>query len=199
MNTKITARSITRRAQRGLTLVETGLALFVGAVALVGGTIAFAKQSSDVKAAQTADGISSIMVGIKDRYGALGSYTGIGNAGVISNTLIPKNFPVSGTTISTPYGTSSTVAVASADSGATFTVTVTGLPTSACSVVLARIDAVSTGIGGGATAPAESTLATAATATTIKAVGSANGLDSSKAMTQCADGGGLVQLIAKAQ
>jgi hypothetical protein len=197
MNTKINARSITRRAQRGLTLVETGLALFVGAVALVGGTVAFTKQANDVKASQTADGIASIMVGIKDRYGALGSYSGIANAGVISNTLVPKNFPVSGSTITTPYGSNSTVTIAPADSNSTFTVTVTGLPSSACSVVAGRMDAIATGIGGGATAPAEGTLATAATATTIKGIG--GNLDSAKTMTQCADGGGLVQLIAKAQ
>lgn len=194
LNTRIASA---RRAQRGLTLVETGLALFIGAVALLGGTIAYNKQASDLKASQTADGISAILVGIKDRYGALGSYSAVTNTSVIANTLVPKNFPVSGTTISTPFGTNSTVTVASADSGSTFTLTVTGLPTNACSVVLSRMDSTATGIGGGATAPADSTLGTAATATTIKAIG--GNLDSTKAMTQCADGGALVQLIAKAQ
>lgn len=194
---KILKTRIARRAQRGLTLVETGFALFIGAVALLGGTIAYNQQTSGLKATQTADGISSMLVGVKDRYGSLGSYSAVTNTSVIANTLVPSNFPVNGTTITTPFGSNSTVTLASADSGATFTLTVTGLPTSACSVILSRMDSNATGIGGGATAPADTTLGTASTATTIKAIGGK--LDSSKAMTQCADGGSVVQLIAKAQ
>lgn len=188
---------IARRAQRGFTLFEASLVLFIGGAALVAGTISFNQQNAGLKATQTADGISSMLVGVKERYGSLGSYSAVSNSSVIANTLVPSNFPTNGATITTPFGSNSTVTLASADSGATFTLTVTGLPTSACAVIVSRMDSTANGIGGGATAPADTTLSTAATATTIKAIGGK--LDSGKAFTQCADGGGVVQLIAKAQ
>lgn len=198
MNKTFFSRLSTNRSkQRGITLGETLLSMVIAGALVVGAYAAYAKANGDVRAQQTADGVNQIITGIKDRYGALGGFASIGNAGVIANTLVPKTFGVSGSTITTPYGSASTVSVASADGGSTFTVTVTGLPTSACSVVVSRIDAASTGIGAGAAAPAEGTLATAATATTIKAVG--NSLDQAKTMTQCADGGALVQIISKAQ
>ncbi|MFK4705762.1 type II secretory pathway pseudopilin PulG [Roseateles asaccharophilus] len=186
-----------RTKQRGITLGETLLSMVIGGALVVGAYAFYTKANGDVRAQQTADGVNQIITGIKDRYGALGGFSGINNAGVIANTLVPKTFAVSGTTINSPYGSNSAVTVAPTDGGSTFTVTVTGLPTSACSVVVSRIDSATTGLGAGATAPAEGTLATAATATTIKAIGGA--LDVAKTMTQCADGGALVQVISKAQ
>ncbi|MEJ6002722.1 type 4 pilus major pilin [Paucibacter soli] len=186
-----------RRNERGITLLETLLALAVGSAVAVGAAVFFTKANGDVRAQQTADGVNQIITGIKDRYGALGGYAGISNASVIANTLVPKTFAVSGAVITSPYGGTSTITVAPTDTNSTFTVTVTGLPTSACSVLVSRVDSATTGIGGGATAPADTTLTSATTATTIKAIG--GNLDVAKTMTQCSDGGALVQVIAKSQ
>lgn len=194
-NTKKPTRRV---AQRGFSLVEGLLTIALGATIAAVAIPYFTKGSADIRAQSTADGMSVIISGVKDRFGSLGGYGGVTNANVISNTIIPKSFPINGTTINTPYGGGSTVAFAAADGNSTFTVTVTGLTSAACNAIAAKIDAVTTGIGAGAAAPAEGTLSNAATATTIKAVGGA--LDPAKTVTQCADvSNGVVQLIAKSQ
>lgn len=170
-----------RRNERGLTLLESLLALAVGSAVAIGATVFFTRANKDVEAQQTADGLNQLMAGIKDRYGALGSYAGIDNAGVIANTLVPKTFKVSGDNITTPYG--GAVFVTSAISDTAFTVVVEDIPTSGCSVLASRLDSVASGMGVASATPAAADLAASAPAV-IKVLGSK--IDPQRTMAQCA-------------
>ena len=199
MNLNRRTTPTSRKIQRVITLGETLLALSIGTAVVVGAYVFYAKGSADVRADQTADGMNQIITGIKDRYGALGSYTGVTNASIITNAIVPKTFPVSAGVISTPHGGNSAVTVAPADGGTTFTVILTGLPQSACPTVVARIDGTSSGIGAAATVTAAvPDLTSAAAAETVKAIGGA--LSGAKTITQCAAGtAGLVSVVVKSQ
>lgn len=193
------SRMTSRKLQRGITLGETLLSMAIGAAVVVGAYTFYTKANSDVRAQQTADGISQIIVGIKDRFGPLGGYAGLTPATIVANSIVPKTFAVTGTgattSITTPYGNLSTVSVAPDATNSSYTVLVAGIPTDACPVVIARIEATSTGlaVGTGAAVTAATSLATDA-APVVKATGLK--LNTATTVAQCAAGGPVTILAA---
>lgn len=181
-------RHVGASGSRGFSLVDSLLALSVGALVVLSAAVS-SPGAADARGQQTAVGIEAIVAGVKVRYPA--GYAGLDNAVVVAGGLVPKTFTVQGSSIMTPGGGS--VRIAAAWNDAAFAVTVKGLSSSECALTVRRLGNLAAGIGAGAPAPTLADLA-APGSQVIKVVGGV--LEPSTKVTQCGAGSSLVELVA---
>jgi len=108
-----------RRGERGLTLVETLIAVVIGIIILVGAFMVAGQVLTNNRLANTETDIASLESGVKQLYSGQGSYNGLTNsiaqnAGIFPESMIGTGTPVdawqgtvtleSGTSVSAGFG-----------------------------------------------------------------------------------------------
>lgn len=155
-----------KRAQRGVTLFELMLVLFVAAfIAAAVGTI-YSRVNNSYKANATLDGVQQFVANIRGLYAQQGDYTGLTQATLMTSGLVPAKMctgpasPTSCTTLIYPFGTA-TVAV-NGTTVSQFTITLDAVPKTSCNDLGSRfLPGVRSMTIGGATADSTTTILTA--------------------------------------
>lgn len=132
--------------QRGVTLFEVLLVLFVAAFIAVAVAAIYNKVMTTVKTNNLISDVQQIASGIHSLYASTGDYTGLTNTIVINAGIAPPEM-VSGTNAITPFAATTgawTVTPAAGTPSTSFYITVTNIPSSAC------VSLGSGGLGGGA-------------------------------------------------
>lgn len=124
-----------KRAQRGVTLFELMLVLFVAAfIAAAVGTI-YSRVNNSYKSNATLDGVQQFVANIRGLYAQQGDYTGLTQATLMTSGLVPSKMctgPASPTTCTSliyPFGTATVTVGATV---AQFTITLLSVPKNVC-------------------------------------------------------------------
>lgn len=135
--------------QLGLTLVETLLAIGVGALVIIGAVAFYLNASDSVLVSQAADQTSAIVGGVRSLYGSTNTYATLTNSVAACGKVFPADMvrqpvcaSVTNTDIINPW--KGTVVLGGAASS--FTLTYNGVPQSACTQ-MASTNAVGLGTG----------------------------------------------------
>lgn len=121
---------IFKRKKRGLTLIETLLALGVAAIVIIG-AVSFYNNAAGTNAINDAKGqIQAYVNGVKKVYASQSTYTGLDNATIIATGVAPQPAISGANGLVNPWR--GTTTIASASGGSAFTVTMAGVPQDAC-------------------------------------------------------------------
>jgi prepilin-type N-terminal cleavage/methylation domain-containing protein len=112
--------------QRGLTLIETMVALAIGGLVIAGALALYSSASSSNTINDMNTGISALRASTKSLFANTGSYATATNAILTSAGQVPSTFK--GATFATPTGGVVTIA----GTASSFTMTVTNLPQDVC-------------------------------------------------------------------
>lgn len=122
---------VSKLAQRGVTLFEVLLVMFVAALIAVAVATLYKSVTNSVKSDTLNQGVATIVSGVHSLYSTVAtgySATNLTTTNII-NSGIPPSSMVNGTAAYNPFGGDWSISGVTANS---FTLTVTGLPSSAC-------------------------------------------------------------------
>lgn len=128
------------RMQRGVTLFELMLVLFVAAfIAAAVGTI-YVRVNNSYKANATLDLVQQFVANIRGIYAQQGNYNGLSSTNLMTSGLVPKKMCASGTitacsSLIYPFGTAS---IADVGTGTTFNITLNTVPAAICTDLATR-------------------------------------------------------------
>lgn len=122
------------RTRRGLTLIETLLALGIAAIVIIGAVAFFNSASGTNRANDAKSQVQAIAAAIQSQYSALGTYTGLSNTRFIASGGAPAGTVTSTTAMVNPWRGAYTIASPSPYS--TFTIQLAGVPQDGCQSLL---------------------------------------------------------------
>lgn len=124
---------VNKLRQRGVTLFEVLLVLFVGAFIAVGVTVIYTRAVNSVASSQLNSNVQQMAASVHSLYSATGVYTGITTAIVVS--IAPSDMVSNGNPVTPSFvvGVGNQVGTWTVTAGSsTWTLTVSNIPTSAC-------------------------------------------------------------------
>lgn len=128
-------KTLRRRSQAGLTLVEVLLVLAIAAVAIVGGTVLFSAASETQKTNQTLSDLNALSAGVRTLFNTQPDYGAVATdlVPLLANAgKIPANMRTATNTITDQFGGNVTVV----SQGGSFDVTMPGVPQAPCVTIL---------------------------------------------------------------
>lgn len=121
--------------QAGMTLTESLLVLGIGAAVAVLAYGGYKMATGMVSASSQVRGVTQLAAGINRIYGVTANYSTLNNTNVVSSKIVPSDFKVNGTNITTAWGGAITVGPGN-QAGATpntmFKITINSVPTDNC-------------------------------------------------------------------
>jgi len=123
-----------RKRQRGLTLVETLIAVVIGIIILAGAFMVAGQVLTDNRLSNTETDIASLESGVKQLYSGQGSYNGLTNSVARNAGVFPESMIGTGTPVDAWQGavTLESGASLSADFGGDFAIQFAHVSESAC-------------------------------------------------------------------
>ncbi|KXV02035.1 hypothetical protein AD929_04320 [Gluconobacter potus] len=128
----------TRRFRRGIGLLETLLALFIGGLIIAGIMLLFANANSGQNVNDTLTELGDVQGAVHSAYNGSNNYSTLTTQVLAQSGLLPKKWSSDNSTIINPFHGTLTLAPATINGGTdnAFSVTMASVPDSACSQLL---------------------------------------------------------------
>lgn len=133
------------RRQRGMTLVETMIAIAIGLIIVAVGVKGVRAAMADSRSTDEVGDLPRIFANLQKVYAQRPSFAGATQAIFVNNNAFPDSMVTSGsTTVNNRWGGSVTIAVTSIGAGSNNALTyeTTAVPSSECSNVIPQLDSV---------------------------------------------------------